>query len=227
MITTLSGIGAHHRDTNGENQDAVCCGQNRKYDVIALADGVSSCSEAKCGAEIASAAITNLLLKKGEHFFSFDEKQIAELALSHVLAELKQRADADGKDVEAYSSTIACVLVDKTRGKMLCISLGDSLVMAVGGGHCRVVAMPSDSSDGCCVTTTKNAEIMMSVKIFDSRMIDSIMICSDGAWREMFDKNRLKPEVAAFLANHEYENLKTFLIRQDGFDDYSFVALDM
>ena len=223
----LNGIGTHHVDTNGENQDAVCYGHNKKYYVISLADGVTSCNEAKCGAETASKAITNLLLKKGDYFLEFENEQIAEFALSHVLYELSRKAKADSKDVEEYSSTISSVLFDKKHGKMLYFNLGDSIIVATGNGRCRVLAMPSDSSSGCCVTTTKNAKSMVSVKVIDTSCVESVVICSDGAWRQMFSKNKLKPEIANFLANNEYDGLKEFLIKQGCFDDYSFISLDI
>lgn len=227
MIKELSEMGAYHMDTDGENQDALCHGQNKKLCVISLADGVSTCKEARSGAEIASRAITSLLLKNGEHFLEFDNEQIAEYALSHILFELKQRAKEDSEDIEEYSSTIASVLVDKKKKKMLCFSLGDSIIMATGNGKCRVLAMPADSSSGCCVTTTGSAAEMVSVKRFDAGSVESVVICSDGAWTQMFAKNKLKPEVAALLANNEYDGLEDFLMKQNCSDDYSFISLDM
>lgn len=227
MIKEFSEAGTHHMDTDGKNQDAICHGHNKNFFVISLADGVSACKEAKSGAEIASMAITNLLLKKGEHFLEFDDVQIAEFVLSHILFELKQRAKEESKDLEEYSSTVASVLVDKKNNRMLCFNLGDSIIMAAGNGKCRVLSMPTDSSFGCCVTTTIGATTMASVKLFDTSSIDSIMICSDGAWRQMFDKNKLKPKVFKLLTNSEYDGLRTFLATQNCFDDYSFISLDL
>lgn len=227
MIKELSKMGTHHIDGDGENQDALCHAQNQNFCVISLADGVSTCKEAKSGAEIASRAITNLLLKKGEHFLEFENKQISELALSHILFELKLRAEKDSNDLEDYSSTVASVLVDKKKKRMLCFNLGDSIIMATGKGKCRVLAMPADSSSGCCVTTTRSANTMASVKMIDASAVESIVICSDGAWRQMFDKNKLKPAVSNILANNEYDELRDFLVEQNCFDDYSFISLNM
>lgn len=227
MIKELSRAGLHHMDADGENQDAVCHGHNRNFSVISLADGVSACKEAKSGAEIASMAITNLLLKKGEHFLEFDDAQIAELVLSHILFELKRHAKGESKDVAEYSSTVASVLVDQKKKRMLCFNLGDSIILAAGKGECRVLSMPADSSSGCSVTTTRGATAMVSVKLLDTGSIDSVMICSDGAWRQMFDKNKLKPKVSNLLANNEYDGLRDFLAAQDCFDDYSFISLEL
>lgn len=227
MIKELSEMGANHGGGSGENQDALCHAQNKDFCVISLADGVSACKEAKCGAEIASRAITNLLLKKGDYFLEFGNEQIAELTLSHILFELKQRAENDSQNLEDYSSTVASVLVDRKKNRILCFNLGDSIILAVGKGKCRVLAMPADSSSGCCVTTTKSATKMVSVKIFDADAMESVVICSDGAWRQMFDKNKLKPEVFSLLANNEYDGLMDFLVGQNCLDDYSFISLNM
>lgn len=227
MIKKLSEMGVHHINEDGENQDALCHAQNRNYCVISLADGVSTCKEAKSGAEIASRAITNLLLKKGEYFLEFGNEQIAEFTLSHILFELKQHAVNDSKDIEEYSSTVAGVLVDKKKKRMLCFNLGDSIIIASGKGKCRVLAMPADSLSGCCVTTTKGAATMASVRLLDASSVESVVICSDGAWRQMYDKNKLKPEVSGLLANNEYDGLRDFLMGQKCFDDYSFISLDM
>lgn len=227
LVNILSGMGTHHFDVGSENQDAVCYGHNREFSVISLADGVSACEEARCGAHIASRAITDLLLKKGEHFLEFEEKQIAELALSHILCELRRKAAEDFKEIYEYSSTIASVLYDEKRGRMLCFNLGDGIILTTGNGRSCVLAMPADSSSGCCVTTTKNAKSMALAKVFEARSMESALICSDGAWRHMFLKNRLKPEVAALLANREFNGLKEFLEKQDCFDDYSVIVMDL
>lgn len=227
MIKEFSNIGNFHFEINDENQDAICYGNNRNFAVISLADGVSTCKEAKCGAEIASRAITNLLLKKGDYFLGFGSNQIAELTLSHILFELKQRAENDSQNLEDYSSTVASVLMDKRKKRILCFNLGDGIILATGKGKCRVLAMPADSSSGCCVTTTKSATKMASVKIFDASAVESVVICSDGAWRQMFDKNKLKPEVFSLLTNNEYDGLIGFLAGQNCFDDYSFISLNM
>ena len=227
MIKELSQMGIHHALANGENQDALCHGKSKDLCVISLADGVSTCKEAKRGASIASQAITNLFLKKGNHFLEFDDEQIADFAVSHVLRELKQEALNASLPVIDYSSTVASVLVDKRKKRMLCFNLGDSIILASRNGRCKVLCMPSDSSFGCCVTTTKRAEKRVSIKMCDIGSMESVVICSDGAWREMFVKNRLKPEIARMLSNNEYDELKDFLISQNCFDDYSFISLDM
>ena len=229
MISKLSktGTDVYQTGKKRENQDAVCCGRSRKFSVISLADGASSCKRGGKGARTACEAITNLLLKKGNYFLEFENDQIAGLALSHILHELKQKAAEDSEQVEEYSSTVASVLVDKREGRLLCFSIGDSLILASGSGRCRVLSAPADSRGGCCVTTTRNAESMASVKVAETDFLDSVVICSDGAWRQMYAGNRLRPEAASLLAASDFEGLKKYLSAQDCPDDCSFVAVDL
>ena len=227
MIKKLSEAGKYHNEMGEENQDVLCCAQNNKFSVISLADGVSACQEAKKGAEIACRAITELFFKKADHFLEFDRELLTELVLSHILFELRRQAEADSKDLADYSSTIESVLVDKRRERMLCFNLGDNIIMAAGMGKCRVLSMPADSSSGCCTTTTTGASSMASVNIFYTDGIESVVLCSDGAWKQMFNKNRLKPEVFSMISNNDYDRLKDFLSKQNCFDDYSFISMDI
>lgn len=227
VIHELSRTGTHHALANVENQDALCHDKSKDMCVISLADGVSACGEAKRGAFLASEAITNLFLKKGRHFLEFEEEQIADFAVSHILCTLKQEALHASRPIIDYSSTVASVLVDKRKKRMLCFNLGDGMILASGNGRCRVLCMPADSTSGCCVTTTRRAEKMVSVKLCDIGSMESVVICSDGAWREMFLKNRLKPEVAEMLSNNAYDALSDFFVRRNCFDDCSFISLDM
>ena len=227
MIKELSRMGTYHTMADCENQDALCHGTSKGLCVISLADGVSTCREARRGAVIASQTITSLFLKKGTYFLKMEEAQIADLALSHILHELKQQALETSGDVTDFSSTVASVLVEKKRKRMLCFNLGDGIILASGNGRCKVLCMPSASSSGCCVTTTHRAEKMVAVKLCDIGSMDSVVICSDGAWREMFLKNRLRPEVERMIAGSEYDALKEFLISRNCFDDYSFISMDM
>lgn len=210
-----------------ENQDAVCCGRSGRYSVISLADGVSSCKRAGQGARTACEAVTNLLLKRAGYFLEADQSRAARLALSHIRYELNRRAEEDSEKIEEYSSTVASVLVDKKKGRLLCLSLGDSLILAVGYGRCRVLAAPSDSREGCCVTTTRGAEGLILAKVEETDFLDSVVIFSDGAWRQMYAGSRLKPEAAALLASSDFEGLKAYLAAQDGPDDGSFAAVEL
>lgn len=226
MINLLSHIGRHHLELNGENQDAVQQNENARYTVISLADGVSACSQAKRGAEIASTAISNLLFKKADFFLNCDRLQIAGYMLSHIRYELAKQAESSSVPMDEYSSTVASVLYDRRKKRFLYFNLGDSLIMAVERGKCRIIAIPEDSRDVCCVTTTQDAVMRVQSGVMDASSCESIIICSDGAWRHMFDKNRIKPNVKELLCAGAFDALADYLHAQGCCDDYSFVSFD-
>ena len=226
MVSLLSDIGMYHRERDGENQDVVSQKEGKRYSVISLADGVSTCSHAKTGATIASASIANLFFKNASFFFEFNKKQIAEYTLSHILSELTQQAENDLTDLCEYSSTIASVLYDRVTRKLLFFNLGDSIIIAVENGMCKIVSMPSNSMNGCCVTTTDGAIESIHTGVIDATYFDAIIICSDGAWYHMFEKNKLKPVVTAMLCDKTFNKLADYLSAQCCYDDYSFISLD-
>ena len=209
------------------NQDQCCSAASGQYMVITLADGVSSCSMAREGARIACEALTNLFLKNSRYFLNCSREQTANFALAHVLCELRRASEKSGIPLKEYASTLVSVLYDRKNGRLLYFSLGDSMILASGSGHCGVLAMPSDSRRGCCVTTTKHAGQMVKTDVVDGAGLDILLLCSDGAWKELFAGNRMKPETIAALLNHDPEALQDYLERQESTDDCSFAAMNL
>ena len=227
MIYKSSHIGKYHEVENGENQDYICTGNSGKNTVISLADGISECCMAKKGAEVAGEVLTHLLVKKGERIMEYDHGEIADITVSHILGELQRKARQDERPVEDYSSTLAGVLYEKGRERLLLFNLGDSIIITTSCDDCKVAAIPFDSTYGCCATTTRNCALAATVKVMDADGIKSVIICSDGAWRHMFSENRLKTEVGRMLKNGEFDELRDYLDKQGCPDDYSFVAMNI
>lgn len=225
MIYQCSNTGQYHKQNDSCNQDYICTEVNGKISVISLADGVSSCRKARAGAETAGRAITHLLSRRGDVMMEYDSREIARIANSHVVYELEKAAEADNNPVTDYSSTVSSVMYDRSSGKMLIYNLGDCIILTVSDGTCRIAAMPCDSRCGCCVTTTVNAESEAVAEVINTERIDSVVICSDGAWREMFRGCRLKDEVEAMLVRGRYDELSRFLTKCGCHDDNSFVAM--
>lgn len=227
MISKLSHAGAYHNFDDRKKQDVVLFAENKRYSVISLADGVSSCEKAKTGAQIACEAVTDLLLQKGGYFMEFEKEKITEFAISHILYEIRKKAKADSWKTEDYSSTVASVLYDKETRKLLFLNLGDGIIIGTQKNVCRILAATQDSTFGCCVTTTKNAALVAKAGVLDSGSLDSVIICSDGAWKNMFSGGRFKPEVNRILVSGQFDNLKEYLKLQNNFDDYSFISMKL
>ena len=224
MIRCFSKTGNLHTGRQEENQDAILSGENGRFLALVLADGVSSCQEAGPGARVACRTAADLLLTQGTRFLMCRGRQAATMLLPQILAALTALAEEDGVPLEEYSSTIACVLLDRVEGKAAYCSVGDSLILAAGENGCRVLAMPDSHRDGCCVTTTRGAAQQARAGSFDVGDYHSILLCSDGAWRLMYDKNRLAPPVRHMLLCGNYGGLSYYLNGRESQDDCTFIC---
>jgi len=227
VITFMNEAGRHHAYNNANNQDYIVFKKNRNFAVMALADGVSTCEKAQDGAREACEAISEHLLKHASRFMNMTEREISQCLLSNILSRIEKKAKADGIDITEYSSTIACILLDRRLNKVLLFSIGDSLILATKHDCCNVMAMPSDSRNGCYVTTTHGVAKLAQVGIMDARDIQSIVICSDGAWNLMYHRNHLETEVRECLIDKKYTKLKDLLMQKERFDDCSFISMDL
>lgn len=227
LIYSLSCKGSDHMVKNTENQDIVYSKTNGDYTVISLADGAGSCAEAKTGAAVACEAISSLLAEKGDWFFRFDYKKISELVMEHVLYELRKTAEEHNKAAEDYSSTVSSVVYDRRRNRILCFNLGDGMIIGTKNGGCKILSMPFENDDSCCVTTTKNAVDAASVRIMTADDVDSVIVCSDGAWKQFFSRCRMTRQIKNVLIRQDYDALEGLLRGKSCADDYSFIAMDL
>lgn len=216
-------------ERRSECADAVLGGCRGAYSAISLADGVSMCKYAAEGADTACGAATELLLRHGGYFISAPESRAASEVLFHVLGRLTERAESSGDDVSDYSSTLSSVLIDRKRGKLLCLSLGDSVVIVCGRGKCRVLSSPDIrfGGDGVCVTGTRGAENAFRAQKLDASDVDSVTICSDGAWRHMFERGRIKEPVCGMLLSGDFKRLGGYLAGETPEDDCSFITIKL
>lgn len=223
----MSKAGSYHTKQDMPNQDAVLYDSDRRLTGLFLADGVSQCARGSAGARLSCEAMKNLLMKKGACFFSLEEPEIAEFAMSHVFHTLRGEAARAGEPVDDYGSTMACVLVDRRGGRMMTLNLGDGLIAGVRDGSLKILAMPDDASEGCCCTTTHGAARRTAVRFVDTRDLDEVFVCSDGAWRTLFDGGRMREEARQLLCHGSCAALAEYLRSADTFDDCSFISMDL
>lgn len=225
MIYECRRTGLRHERAGAGNQDSICVKRRGRLTAVALADGVSTCLMAEEGAETAAQAAADLFSLKGKELMEYDEKDIAEIVTSHVLFELSSKAEEGTGQTEDYSSTLSAVMYDSQAGDLLIYNLGDCIVLAAADGQCSIAAMPYDSSDGCCVTTTIGAASAASVRKMDAGRIDYVVLCSDGAWREMFSKGHIIDSVKGMISEGRFGDLEEYLKECRCEDDNSFAAL--
>lgn len=222
--------GRYHLSNEINNQDAFSTGSNDRFDVVVLADGVSSCKKSGEGAEITVEAVKKIFLENGDIIIKSDVKESSAAVLSVLYNELEKKAKKDNEEVEEYASTLAAVLIDRKTKNTFAMNLGDSMIMGVKGVDIGIVGMPCDSSKGIPTTITNLSNhftdsIMINSKDGDYKY-DTYILCSDGAWREMFHKGKLRNDVKEMILKRDFNRLRNFLKDKNTLDDCTFIALD-
>lgn len=227
MIYNYTKIGSFHQKKRLENQDSVLGIENEICSVVALADGVSSCREGKTGAEITCKALVNFLIKKGPYLMRFNKNVIKTLVISSILNELRKVAKEKMISIDDLSSTFAVIIYDKIAKKVMILSLGDSMVLGIKNNNVKVLIYPSDSREGCYVTTTRSADTVMKIMILRSDTFNEYKIFSDGAWKILFNNSAFNQNYKKYNKNGNIENssLVEFFTDYQNVDDCSFSAL--
>ena len=228
----FSQVGTNHGSDEKNNQDATISGSNERFEVIALADGVSSCKKGGEGARITVECIKNYLLENGENLMNMpDEERNTEISEA-IKSELMKQAEQDGLDMKEYASTLATILVDKKLSRIMSVSVGDSLIVGVKGNNVYIVTMPADSRQGIPTTvdTDFKNEFFKSnvIEAKDGELVaDSFIAYSDGAWKELYHRGKLKSEIKEMILSKNYTGLSEYLKSRNTFDDCTFIALDI
>lgn len=222
-------VGTNHRSDDKNNQDAIISGKNQRYDVIVLADGVSSCKKGGEGARITVEAVKNYFLKWGERLINMyaPEREIS--IHQNIQRYLQKQAEEDGVDIGEYASTLEAILVDKVSKKVMYASIGDGLILKTKNNKVAVVSMPTDSRNGTPTTvdSSKYLETGVLEPVDGELAADSFMLCSDGAWKELYYRTNLRPEISEMILKRDYKGISEYLKGKKTFDDCSFITLDI
>lgn len=227
---SFSKTGKNHISKEIDNQDAYSTGSNDRFDAVVLADGISSCKKGGEGAEITVETVKKIFLENGDIIMKSDVKESSSAVLSVLLNELEKNAKQDNEDVEEYASTLAAVLIDRNTKNAFAMNLGDSMILGIKGIDIGIVGMPCDSSRGIPSTITNLSNHFTDSVMINSKdgsyKYDTYILCSDGAWREMFHKGKLRNDVKELMLKRDFNKLRKFLKDKNTFDDCTFVALD-
>lgn len=223
MISQYSAPGSYHLMRNVSNQDAISTYENEEYTIIALADGVSSCSRAQEGAQEACRAVTELLNRNPEYFLQAPAQFVANNVLDYILAALKNLTVND--DLEPLSSTLSFVLLNKVNQKVLLFQLGDGLTVGRHDQRCRCLIQPDSRDGGTCATTTRGAAACCHILNLDCEQGDAFMLLTDGAWKMFVGHGRLRSSVVDAFVQGDYEYLSETLQHANPSDDNSYVIL--
>lgn len=218
-------VGTRHLATGTENQDAFAECSNEQYTVMVLADGVSTCTRAFQGAQLACDTAAQLLLGCADYFINAPQNIIPKVILRNILHALGKQAERDGIQIEEFSSTLAFALHDRKQKKLLLFQLGDGLIVGSQNGCCCCLIQPGCSMEGTCVTTTHLAEKQCSVRLLDADKCQAVMLLTDGAWHAFVSTGRLRRDVQEAFIHGEYHLLQNLLQQSPPTDDHSYLIM--
>ncbi|MBQ8540101.1 MAG: protein phosphatase 2C domain-containing protein [Clostridia bacterium] len=187
-IKKFTKVGNYNSLRGVENQDYICVKENKRFLVVALADGATSCVKGAAGARIACEAASGMLIKS-DKWFDFEKEKVAYLILEEVLFQTKKEADKNNEPLEAYASTLVITLFDKKKNRLLVFNLGDGAVFLSFQNDIKYNPVVSPKRfEGqpsliTCLDSYKDAQVVV-LNEFDGK----IFMCSDGVYEILFKK---------------------------------------
>ena len=215
---SMSDIGYHHEKDKKPNQDSVCIGFLEDDFLIAVSDGVGSCSKADIGSKTVISICKQLFEEIRNNSIEFNSSSLIDEIISRWMKEF-------GNECNDYCATLNAVFKLKKCGIML--SLGDGFVAVTSGGM-RLIS-PDDraafTNETKCLNSKVTPEDFWSESFsFDTYSAFAIVACTDGVANALVKGNELDfvEEIEHIVCNDELESELTELmndISKYSFDD--------
>lgn len=222
-----SKVGEIHRKARAENQDVILIRKNSQFCFYALADGVSSRSFSKEGAQIACETAAELFMRPDRLLLNYEKNKAVCLLLSEILYNIKNSDTKKSTDIKEYASTLMFALVDKKTQLVYLMNLGDGICLATLEEKIFELSCTDEQAHGCYVTTTENVADYVFFDEFDAYKYDSFVLMSDGAWRRIYEKGKIKEHYKNMIINKDVKNLQIAFDTAVIDDDCSFVFVDL
>lgn len=174
-IVTVSEIGSNHRALLMPNQDAVSHYREGDDYVIAVSDGVGSCSKAEEGANKAVEACITVFLKIINHRCEF----IGESIVDGIISEWTSSMSSNNKD--DYCTTLKALF--KVGQTMKVISVGDGFIAVTSDGihllsHTEEKAFTNETN--CLSSQVKKSDFRVEDFRLDVHKPYAAICCTDG-----------------------------------------------
>lgn len=213
-------IGEYHTAVGQECQDALLFWEDERFAVIAAADGVTACPNAREGAQLTCRGTADFVRREQERIFGFSHRALAYLLTNHILYCLEQQTGKAGTPLEDYASTLAAAVLDKQTGQVRLFNLGDGTVLSLTREGLKAQLAPRRRRGQPCQITTQGAVQAMEVAAVSLEMGDTLILCTDGVPDTLGSLT-----VADCLTGSDFRRLDTLLDRAANMDDCSYIAL--
>lgn len=223
--TAYQKTGKYHLEKGLDNQDVVYEAESETAKIIVIADGVSSCTNAGKGAEIACKAVSDIMLNETAYMFSSSSGKVADLLSAYVYKQLNIAAKKDNQPISSYSSTLSFVCYNKISREIMTFILGDSLIYMILDGNMTLACKPKLFDDSkTYTTTTQNVAEIIEINVFLSQNSTLYLLATDGAWKTFYSGGVLSDKIEQAV---RAEKIIDYLEEQQCTDDCSIVMMDV
>ena len=223
-IEHFTKIGTFHLNKKIENQDSFLHSSNERYDIISLADGVSSCVNSKIGSTIACETVNKMFLGCGSLFFNYSCKKVTYLIMSEIAKQLSEVSKTMNQPIETFASTLCFACLEKETNKLMTFQLGDSNLYLLTNDGCQSMTNAKDNSSA--FTVYDDADDKANVAMYNATDLNGVLLCSDGAWREFYDNAMFNNTLFESLKNCDFSKLKSYLENRNCLDDCSYILMN-
>lgn len=223
-IEYFTKTGTFHLDKNMENQDVFLYSSNDYYEIVSLADGVSSCANSKIGARIACETVNEMFLECGSLFFNSSCKKVTYLIMSEISKKLSDIAKSMDEPIDSFASTLCFACLEKETNKLLTFQLGDSNLYLLTDNGCQNMAPQKKFSPA--FTVYDDADEKAVVAMYNANKLNGVLLCSDGAWKEFYDNTIFDNTLFESLKKSDFSTLKPFLEKRKCTDDCSYILMN-
>lgn len=218
--------GMYHKQNDEVCGDVVRGLDNGDFAVLVIADGVSTCSFGSEGASIVSSCALEYLQYQFERLHTLP-KEWVNFLLKSVLERLSVVAKLHNSSVEEFSSTLLVSVVDKVRNELYYCNIGDGMLLSVENEKCPILSMPQGDGFFCPVTTTRNVLQVVDSGRKNLDEVSRVVMCTDGAWRKMYNRYTMKTEVKKQLLKNDINEFASYMQTATDVDDSSFAIVDV
>ncbi len=224
-VLQFSLVGSFHSQKNAKNEDVILRKSTENFELIALADGASCCKYARIGAKIACQTVVDLFLGCFSLFFNSSLEKCTRLITDEIYKRLLSFSSEKGCDVTELSSTLCFACLNKQTRRIFLFQLGDSNIYLIS--QCEVSSLCPKIKQRQGFTANKDAYRYANVFFSDVSSFNSVLLCSDGAWKLMYNKNIFDKNLCEYLKQKHYSRLLSFIVSKTRPDDTSCILLDL
>lgn len=215
---SMTDIGYDHEKNKKPNQDSVCIEISKDDFIVAVSDGVGSCSKADIGSKTVVAICKQLFEEIRNNNIEFKGDNIVD----EIICRWKKEF---GNECNEYCATLNAVFKYKKNGLM--ISLGDGFVAVTSVGM-KLISPENRTAftnETKCLNSKVTPDDFWSESFsFDTYSAFAIVACTDGVANALVKGNELDfvEEIEHIVCNDELESELTELmndISKYSFDD--------